>query len=197
MSAFFPLLEMINYMPDTLARPQVRQTSFDTKWERDPGPASRPTLDDLGGLASPGATHDGTSPERGSFYSGLTSAPQPVGPRRSAPALYRVSGLSTWTGRVVDIDDDLFTAELVPDASTGGPVVLADFGVTSVGADADGLTVGDVVYVTSRTVRAPHGGRIETSSIRLRRLGKWTESEVADIQDRAVQLANELADLID
>jgi hypothetical protein len=41
------------------------------------------------------------------------------------------------------------------------------------------------------------GGRSSTSSIRLRRLGKWTEAEIAEQERSAKELAAELASHIE
>ncbi|MCV7154351.1 hypothetical protein [Mycolicibacterium pyrenivorans] len=105
----------------------------------------------------------------------------------------RVTGMEKWEGRVLEVDDEFFSAELVP--LEGGPVVIADFGVDSL-AEGDDVHPGDVVYVTVRTVRAA-GGPSRTSAIRLRRLGKWTEEEVADQKRRAREQFAELANYID
>lgn len=119
------------------------------------------------------------------------------GSLRALPTTFRVSDLSTWTGRVVEVDEDVFTAELTPDERTPGGTVLADFRRDLVVDENEPLQVGDVVYVTTRMVRAPHGGRSETSSVRLRRLGKWTADDVARLSTRASELASGLSDLFD
>ncbi|MFD3447053.1 hypothetical protein ACFDTO_20845 [Microbacteriaceae bacterium 4G12] len=124
------------------------------------------------------------------------SRSRPVG-RRALPTTFRVSDISTWTGRVVDVDDDIFTAELTPDERTPGAIVLADFARGLVVDVDEPLQVGDVVYVTTRMVRAPHGGRSETSSVRLRRLGKWTAEDVSRLSARADEFASTVASLSD
>lgn len=116
---------------------------------------------------------------------------------RAMPTTFRVSDLSTWTGRVVDVDEEMFTAELIPGERTPGGTVLADFNRALVVDEDETLQIGDVIYVTSRMVRAPHGGRSETSSVRLRRLGKWTAEDVALLTARADSLADSVADLFD
>lgn len=141
---------------------------------------------------------DGVSTSRTKSTEDLStqSRAQPSG-RRALPAAVRVSGLSTWTGRVVEVDEDLFTVELVPDRNTAGGAVLADFNRSLVVDESEPLEVGDVVYVTTRTVRAPHGGRSETSSIRLRRLGHWTSEDVERLSAKAESLASAFADLVE
>lgn len=100
--------------------------------------------------------------------------------RRAAPNEFRVSGLLTWTGRVVEVAGDMFTAELVPDQHTPGGPVLGDFFKSEVGAGTDDIGLGDVIYVTKRTVRPANGGLPhQTSAVRLRRLGKWSRADVA------------------
>lgn len=116
---------------------------------------------------------------------------------RPLPTSFRVSDLKTWTGRVIEVDEDLFTAELSPGERTPGGDVLADFSRDLVVDEDEPLQVGDVIYVTTRMVRAPHGGRSETSSVRLRRPGKWTDEDVARLSSRASDLANDVSHLFD
>lgn len=122
-----------------------------------------------------------------------TAAEQRTAGRPSGPRDVRVSGLSTWTGRVVDIDDGLFTAELTPGPKTPGAKVLADFELDLVVTENEELCVGDVVYVTVRRVRAPHGLPNETSSVRLQRIGKWTAADVQEHSSRAQALFDEFS----
>lgn len=114
--------------------------------------------------------------------------------RPFTPETIRVSGLESWTGRVLDLDEDLFTAELVP--ASGGPSVYADFDRAQLGPERD-LSVGDVVYVTVRMVKGPGGYPNRTSAIRLRRLGNWTSEEVGAQQETAATMARALEGLID
>lgn len=114
--------------------------------------------------------------------------------RPFSPEWVRVSGLESWTGRVLEIDDELFTAELVPTA--GGQKVVADFNRSLLGNERD-LVAGDFVYVTVRMVRGPGGYPNRTSSIRLRRLGNWTPEEISSQNARAEATAQELESVID
>lgn len=109
--------------------------------------------------------------------------------RRVTTNEFRVSGLSTWTGRVVAVEDEVFTAELIPDQNTPGIPVLADFLMTDVDSGREVLSEGDVVYVTVRNVR-PHAGALphKTTSVRLRRLGKWTAEDATEIANKAREL---------
>jgi hypothetical protein len=106
---------------------------------------------------------------------------------------FRVSGLARWTGRVIEVDDDLFTAELGPNAGEDGPVVVADFSRSQV---ADELVEGDVIYVTVRTVRGLGGQPNRTSSVRLRRLGNWTPDDIEGFRERAKERASALEGLV-
>ena len=116
---------------------------------------------------------------------------------RSLPTTFRISNLRTWTGRVIEADDELFSVILTPDSGTPGDVVIADFDRSLVVDETETLGVGDVVYVTTRMIRGAHGGRSETSSVRLRRPGNWTQEDVDRIRARANSLSDEMSDLID
>lgn len=101
---------------------------------------------------------------------------------RRPPVEMRVSGLEMWDGRVTEVDDEYFTAELVP--HDGGLTVLADFRLEQLGDERE-LAPGDLIYVTVRSVMGRSGYPHLTSSLRLRRLGSWTGSEVQDIEEQA------------
>lgn len=109
---------------------------------------------------------------------------------------FRISGLSTWTGRVLEVDGDTFTAELVADGQSSQAALQADFLTHDVVVGEERLVPGDVIYVTVRTVRSFRGLPSTTSSVRLRRLGKWTEKEVASQLHRAEQHWREVEHLI-
>lgn len=111
----------------------------------------------------------------------------------SSPDAFRVSGLEKWTGRVLDIDDELFTAELVP--ANGRTTVIADFNRSQIAIDDD-VIPGDVIYVTVRTVRGHGGLPNRTSSIRLRRLGNWTAEDIAGQRARAAEMTARMDDLV-
>ncbi|CQD11819.1 hypothetical protein BN1232_02222 [Mycobacterium lentiflavum] len=112
---------------------------------------------------------------------------------RSDIPVERITGMEKWEGRVIEVDDDIFSVELRP--LGGGPEVIADFSKNHL-AEGDDLRLGDVVYVTARTVRGK-SGPTHTSTIRLRRLGRWTEAEIAEQARRAKELAAELASYVD
>lgn len=91
-----------------------------------------------------------------------------------------ITGMEKWEGTVIDVDSDFFSVQLSPLAD--GSEVTADFPRDLI--TDDDLQVGDVVYVTVRTVQGI-GGPKRTSAVRLRRLGRWTEAEVAAQNARA------------
>jgi hypothetical protein len=113
----------------------------------------------------------------------MRSAFEGVSERRSRPPRRpsaAITGMEKWEGSVTDVDSDFFTVQLAPVGN--GTEVTADFPRELI-ADDD-LQVGDVVYVTVRTIQGI-GGPQRTSAVRLRRLGKWTDSEVAAQKARA------------
>lgn len=126
-----------------------------------------------------------------------TATEQRKSARPSGPRDVRMAGPHTWTGRVVDIDDDLFTAELTPGYQTPGSKVLADFQRDLVVTEREELRIGDVIYVTVRRVRTPHGLMNETSSVRLQRIGKWTSTDVDDHARRADAMFNQFASYVE
>jgi hypothetical protein len=94
----------------------------------------------------------------------------------------RVVGMQKWEGRVVEVDDDVFSAEIVP-TDDGGPV-LADFSRDAIDPD-EALAPGDLIYVSVRTVRGRGNLRTKTSSVRRRRVGRWSADEVEAQRERA------------
>jgi hypothetical protein len=92
----------------------------------------------------------------------------------------------------------MFTAELVPDQHTPGNAVLADFLKSDVGAGTDDIGLGDVIYVTKRSVRPVDGGLPrQTSAVRLRRLGKWSRTDVAYFRAEGEKMLADLEELMD
>ncbi len=106
-----------------------------------------------------------------------------------------ITGMEKWNGRIVELAEGYFTADLKP--ATAGPRVLADFELSLLGPDADAAATGDVVYVTVRTVRTPAGLPHRTAAVRLRRMGQWSAEEVAAIEARATKMGEELAPYIE
>ncbi|MGE2836274.1 hypothetical protein [Mycobacterium sp. SMC-4] len=104
-----------------------------------------------------------------------------------------VAGMEKWEGRVLEVDDEYFTAELIPFGD--GAVVIADFSWDLL-PEEDQVGPGDIVYVTVRTV-ADIGGPTRTSAVRTRRMGTWTESEITEQAMRAKERLSELAPYFD
>jgi hypothetical protein len=97
---------------------------------------------------------------------------------------------------VIDLDGEFFTAELTPDANTPGGPVVADFRTELLDEPEGTIKVGDLIYVTSRQVRNPHGQKNETSSVRLRRLGRWTKEDVQRFEQQGREMRAELESLL-
>lgn len=113
--------------------------------------------------------------------------------QRLPPGSVRVAGLESWTGRIVELENDVFTAELQP--SEGGTRVLADFDKSSLAGEPV-VSVGDVIYVTVRTVVARSGHLSRTSSVRLRRVGNWTAADIDRHKTKAADLRRKLEGLV-
>lgn len=105
-------------------------------------------------------------------------------PSEKADDFPAIRGLQKWQGRIVDVRDGLFTAELTSlDSIDGATTFYADFELALL--DDAAVEAGDVVYVTARIVdTGRRGNPSKTVSVRLRRLGKWTEEDITSIQAR-------------
>lgn len=114
------------------------------------------------------------------------------------PALVeRVSGMRKWEGKILAVDAEMITVELVPLDDTG-PTLMADFKRSLLGPDdAETARLGDIVYLTVRTVRAHGHGPTLTSALRLRRLGIWTIDEVKAVHRRAQERRKVLKQYVD
>jgi len=100
----------------------------------------------------------------------------------------RVVGLRRWTGLIVEIANDMLTVDLMP-AGHDGRRFRADFELSLLSPDDEAAEPGDVVYLTTRFVRAPSGYSTVTTDLRLRRAGQWSQDEVAEIMQLAQQHA--------
>jgi hypothetical protein len=105
----------------------------------------------------------------------------------------RITGMQKWDGRILEVDEEYFSAELVPYEEVG-EAVIADFPRELLPDEP--VYAGDVIYVTVRTI-ADRGGPRRTSAVRLRRLGTWTEAEIAENARLAKHDAAELAKYFD
>jgi hypothetical protein len=108
---------------------------------------------------------------------------------------FRVSGMQKWEGRITEVNDATLTAELTP-LLDEGVTVTGDIDLDLLSPEED-VQPGDVVYVTVRTVIGPSGHRTRTSSVRLRRLGRWTEEEISRVRSRARERLKSLEQYFD
>lgn len=109
-----------------------------------------------------------------------------AGSSQSAPE--RVVGLKRWEGQILEISDGLLTVELTP-ADHDGPELVADFDASLLGPDSNHAVPGDIIYLTTRTVRNANGYPYQTSSLKLRRPGVWSEQELREMRDAAKEQA--------
>jgi hypothetical protein len=110
--------------------------------------------------------------------------------------LCRVTGLDKWEGKIIEIDGEIFTAELFPVDREGMPIT-ASFKLELLGSDAVAVVPGDVFYLSVRTVKAP-GMRPElTENLRLRRMGRFTPEEVRAVYEKADALLERLEQLFE
>jgi len=129
-----------------------------------------------------------------SNLSSLSSDTQPVIDSKRFTGSGRIVGLLKWEGRIVDLDNDFFTAELVSIEGSGAQVT-AEFDTDLLDrSDSEELRVGTLFYLTVRTV-SDRGLRARTSTMVLRRLGAWTTEDMDAIETHAEGLREALADL--
>lgn len=122
---------------------------------------------------------------RGSAVADVEVDPR-AGGFRTGPE--RVLGLRKWEGRITEISGGLLTVELTP-ADHDGPELVADFDVGLLGPDSSSAAPGDILYLTTRTIRDASGYPYQTSSLKLRRPGQWGEDELREIQEVAQRRA--------
>jgi hypothetical protein len=90
-----------------------------------------------------------------------------------------VLGMQKWEGQVSEISDGLLTVDLTP-LDHDGAALTAEFRQALLAPDDASVSVGDVVYLTVRTVRDQTGYSSVTSTLRLRRLGRINDAEFDD-----------------
>jgi hypothetical protein len=113
-----------------------------------------------------------------------TLTPEPSGIQSPPPAV-KVKVSRRWEGSVLEVDEGFFEAKLTP-ISDGGPDVIADISVADIAADdMPLLRPGAPLHVTAGHVRLPGGRVIHTSTVQLRRLGRWRSEEIALLEERA------------
>lgn len=127
----------------------------------------------------------------------VTAEPLRLQPNLAAvPSGAGVLGMEKWQGVVIEVTGDILTAEITSLDHDDSPL-QADFDLGLLGPDASTVAVGDVLYLTVRTVTDGSGYRTRTSTLRLRRLGKWTEADVRQARTRALDWMGSLAELMD
>jgi hypothetical protein len=108
----------------------------------------------------------------------------------------RITGLDKWEGKVLEVDGEIFTAELYPIDREGMPIT-ADFDLELLGSDAATIVPGDVFYLSVRTVKVQGTRPTRTENLRLRRLGRITTDEVHAAYVKADALLERLEQLFD
>jgi hypothetical protein len=120
-----------------------------------------------------------------------------VSPTQVRPVdLAQITGLDKWEGKVLEVEGDIFTAELYPIDREGVPIT-ADFDLELLGSDAATIVPGDVFYLSVRTVKAYGMRPARTENLRLRRLGHITPEEVQAAYAKADALMERLEQLFD
>ena len=121
-------------------------------------------------------------------YASLPSAETGIGQSKqgstSRPSGEVVVGLRKWEGHIFEISDGLLSVELTP-SDHDGPELVADFDMDLLGPDSSSAEPGDIIYLTTRTVRDATGYPYQTSSLKLRRPGPWGEDELCEVQEIA------------
>lgn len=125
-----------------------------------------------------------------------TSQKPPTRPSQTLPELpprppvlkrpESVVGLKRWTGIILEITDGLLTVELIP-TDHEGPRFHAEFELSLLSPDEETVQSGDIVYLTTRIIKAKSGYSTATTHLRLKRSGQWSEKEVAEIAELARQ----------
>lgn len=129
----------------------------------------------------------------GQDIAGSMSLEGNVSTRKKLPA--PVTGMKKWEGRITEIVDELFSAELSP-LDHAGSTILADFDLSLLAPDDVVAHVGDVVYLTVRTVNT-QGHPTVTSGLRLRKLARLPEQDLDNLWEEAQREARELQQYAD
>jgi hypothetical protein len=107
-----------------------------------------------------------------------------------------IKGMQKWEGRVLEVDDDIFTAELKPLQGDTSSTLTTEFRTRVLDTGDERLEPGDVFYVTVRPVRK-RGLMTTEYSLHLKKPGNWTASDVAQIQERADNRFRNLMDNVE
>lgn len=136
-----------------------------------------------------------TDPASDAFAATPTEMPSPIRSlrRKESPitTFGRITGLLKWEGMVTNVSDGEFTAELTP-MNHDGPIVEADFSFDRLpDSEHAEIHTGTNFYLAVREVAGLRGGKHFTSSIKLRRLGTWSQDTVDSIRERAAKAYRE------
>jgi hypothetical protein len=94
-----------------------------------------------------------------------------------------ITGMQKWEGRVLEVDGEIFSAELTPLDTEDDEVLISEFRTKALEAGEVGIQPGDLFYVTARPVRL-RGLLVTMYSLQPRRRGNWTVRDVDEIQKR-------------
>jgi len=106
-----------------------------------------------------------------------------------------IRGVEKWEGKVIDVDDQIFTAELIPLGSKGEYSPLtSEFRMKVFEGKAVGP--GDTFYLTAQEMRV-RGLLITAYSFHIRKPGNWTASDLRDINERTQKRLQLLIDNVE
>lgn len=107
-----------------------------------------------------------------------------------------IRGTEKWEGRILEVDRDIFTAELTPLDGDDRATLVSEFRTKVLEAGEQGIQPGDLFYMTARPVRIR--GLLTTSySLQIRRPGNWTPKDLSEIRERARQRLEMLKDNVE
>lgn len=108
-----------------------------------------------------------------------------------------LGGIRSWQGTIVEVDRDIFTAELISlDSDAETSKLRADFRMDALDTDDRVPVAGDLFYLIAQQVRIRD--RLRTVySLQLRRSGSWTKADVEDIRARVRQRLTTLSENVE
>jgi hypothetical protein len=112
-------------------------------------------------------------------------------PRPSPPEVPQIV-LQQWLGRIIEIRDTEFVANLHDQTNPMRPAEQVIVGLDEVDASDASLVVEGSVFYLFVVQEQRRGGRRVTTDLRFRRLARWSTSELKAIKDRAQRKARQL-----
>lgn len=94
-----------------------------------------------------------------------------------------ITGTQKWEGRVLEVDGEIFSAELTPLDAEDDEVLVSEFRTKALETGEVGIQPGDLFYATARPVRI-RGLLVTMYSLQRRRQGNWTARDVEEINKR-------------